>query len=362
MAIVQPEDDLQPSHAVAASIAADGFPPLTLVGGVFYLLFGPWVIVRYQAVPAASVGYVSVGIGVTLLVVRWLLRTRSSGWVRRHHLSIMVVAAAPASTLPLLSMIAGREAYPATGMVIVLVLLGAAVQRPTWFASMLIVLAASWISIAAWLGIAVTWIRFGVELAMAVVASVGLHLAVRRTVRKLEEARRDLERLANTDELTGVASERRTFDEGNRRLARLAADDASLVAIYVDMDGLKAYNDGAGHEAGDAQLRRLAPVLRDGVRPGDVVGRLGGDEFLILLDDLADANVEDLRRRLAAELARHGLTASMGSARAEPGRSFEDLVRDADRAMYVEKRRARHRTPDGGPAAPDRRPAAAGEP
>lgn len=219
MAIVQPEDDLQPSHAVAASIAADGFPPLTLVGGVSYLLFGPWVIVRYQAVPAVSVGYVSVGIGVTLLVVRWLLRTRSSGWVRRHHLSIMVVAAAPASTLPLLSMIAGREAYPATGMVIVLVLLGAAVQRPTWFASMLIVLAASWISIAAWLGIAVTWIRFGVELAMAVVASVGLHLAVRRTVRKLEEARRDLERLANTDELTGVASERRTFDEGNRRLA-----------------------------------------------------------------------------------------------------------------------------------------------
>jgi diguanylate cyclase (GGDEF)-like protein len=161
------------------------------------------------------------------------------------------------------------------------------------------------------------------------------------------ELLRALRRAATHDALTGL---------GNRVLVRQCLDDAlrqdapgHVGLLFCDLDGFKAVNDRLGHETGDDLLQQVADRLRRGVRPGDLLARFGGDEFVIVIDGVEDlAEVAKLGWRVARALddafplsgERVRVSASVGGVLGVRGRTTASaMLRDADAAMYVAKER-----------------------
>jgi diguanylate cyclase (GGDEF)-like protein len=171
-------------------------------------------------------------------------------------------------------------------------------------------------------------------------------LAVRRTLL----AERD--RLLVTDPLTGAYNRRFLSQEADRAFARARRGEEAVSAIALDLDGFKAVNDRYGHGAGDDLLRTVTEAIRIDLRLGDLLCRLGGDEFLVLCPATGAAGARDLadriRRRVRAAASgavpEQPVTISVGVATfpgdaADPG----DLLRHADVAMYAGKRSGRNR-------------------
>ncbi len=159
--------------------------------------------------------------------------------------------------------------------------------------------------------------------------------------------RRALQRLATTDGLTGMTNRRSATDQGILVLARAADARTPLSVALIDIDHFKKINDTHGHAEGDAALRALSGVLKATVRGSDIIGRWGGEEFVIILPGLhaLDAvEVVDRIRTAAANLDRP-LNFSAGIAAAGPGeRDLEGLVARADAALYEAKRAGRNRS------------------
>jgi diguanylate cyclase (GGDEF)-like protein len=167
-----------------------------------------------------------------------------------------------------------------------------------------------------------------------------LHRLVRRPAREHSQA---LRRLALQDSLTGAVNRRGFMD----RLAQVQHQQALLSLVMIDIDHFKCINDRHGHAAGDGVLREVAARLRRQMRCADLLGRLGGEEFALLLPatDLAGAQAQ-------AELARQALrrepmaiagtvTASFGVAQWDGSESAADWLHRADLALYEAKRRGR---------------------
>ncbi len=108
--------------------------------------------------------------------------------------------------------------------------------------------------------------------------------AIVRVVLEHESIQREMSRQARTDPLTGLLNRRAFIDEVSRRIERLDRESASGTLMFVDLDNFKPLNDAWGHEVGDAALVMTSTLLRDTVRPSDVIARLGGDEFAMWLD------------------------------------------------------------------------------
>lgn len=172
-----------------------------------------------------------------------------------------------------------------------------------------------------------------------------------------EAAQADLRTLARTDPLTGTLN-RLALDEEACRMFGHPVDGAhGCAALMLDVDHFKAINDRFGHAGGDRVLAALARCLAARLRPGDVLGRIGGEEFLVLLPRTdpatASALAEDLRAHVASlPLELDGLaqpvTVSIGVASREPADAgVEVLVRRADRALYEAKRAGRNRVAGG---------------
>ena len=172
------------------------------------------------------------------------------------------------------------------------------------------------------------------------------------TERKRAEAR--LRMLASTDTLTGLGSRRHFIDRAEEALSQLHRNPARPVSLMVlDLDRFKAINDKLGHAAGDSVLRLFAESLRQELRKSDTAGRIGGDEFAVLLPDTnlgtAGLFAERLRARFASESAvieskRIFATVSIGiAAMAASDTSVHEPLARADRALYLAKTRNRNR-------------------
>ena len=165
-----------------------------------------------------------------------------------------------------------------------------------------------------------------------------------------------MESIAWNDPLTGVLNRRGFERDAARRLAD-SADDATGALMFADLNEFKQINDRCGHEVGDELLRIAAQRLRTGLRPCDIIGRPGGDEFVALIPDVDTAGAELLAERMAASLEEgyriHGqslrCTASIGLALyPEHANTLTGLLRAADQAMYRAKSRARGGTTSDG--------------
>jgi diguanylate cyclase (GGDEF)-like protein len=152
------------------------------------------------------------------------------------------------------------------------------------------------------------------------------------------------EALASTDALTGLGNQRAWWDRIAEEDARIERSEGIDVIALIDLDGLKAVNDESGHLHGDLLLRLTAQTLRKTIRSCDIVARVGGDEFAVLAVDF-DGEPSVLSARIAAALDRAGIEASVGVASPAAGMSLVDVYDRADRAMYVEKRNRKRRTP-----------------
>ncbi len=172
-----------------------------------------------------------------------------------------------------------------------------------------------------------------------------------------EHSEQRLRDAAHIDSLTGI-SNRGEFEESlQRHFLRARKSRRSLSLVMIDVDDFKAYNDSYGHPAGDRCLRAIAQALATSCRPSDLVGRYGGEEFAVLLPDTdrrtAFSVAERMRQRVRALALDHPrlpgtkATISLGAASLVPwlGEATpEDLVRMADRALYLAKETGRNRT------------------
>jgi diguanylate cyclase (GGDEF)-like protein len=148
------------------------------------------------------------------------------------------------------------------------------------------------------------------------------------------------------DALTGLANRTLLLDRIRLELARAGRLGSGVALFYLDMDDFKAINDRLGHDAGDEVLVRVARRLVSAVRPGDTVGRIGGDEFVVVCGGLDSAAAADMRTRIEETVARPLLlgagtelvTASVGVATGKGADEPEALLRRADEAMYEAKR------------------------
>jgi diguanylate cyclase (GGDEF)-like protein len=160
----------------------------------------------------------------------------------------------------------------------------------------------------------------------------------------------ELETRADIDPLLDVLN-RRGFERSlNRSLAYIRRYHIPAALMFIDLDGFKAVNDRYGHAAGDAMLRQVAATLAARVRSSDVVGRLGGDEFGVLLWHIEDSQAALKARSLetaiaAAEVVYGGAqltaAASAGTVPLVAGLSAAAAIDAADRAMYARKKERR---------------------
>jgi diguanylate cyclase (GGDEF)-like protein len=178
-------------------------------------------------------------------------------------------------------------------------------------------------------------------------AGPGSYFQLKR-LEQVKAAYRELERVASTDWLTGCLN-RRTFTERTSLATRTGRPGALLV---IDADGFKSINDRFGHHRGDDALRAIVDVIRENARDGDLVGRIGGEEFGIYLPDAsgrhATAMAEAIREGVedisfSSHDAPRGLSVSVGIATTTASIAFDDLFRCADQQLYAAKANGRNR-------------------
>lgn len=183
------------------------------------------------------------------------------------------------------------------------------------------------------------------------------YLLVRGGTVQLKEAQSQLEIIAITDPLTGIHNRGYLMKRGGVELERvrrsLDVQKLSLGCIMLDLDHFKRVNDTKGHAAGDNVLKSVALRLRNSVRPYDVIGRYGGEEFVVLLPDtsfeqslvVAERIAENIRSEsIEAEGEQLLITASLGvSCSCEADSCLTDVIKRADEGMYKAKTEGRDR-------------------
>jgi diguanylate cyclase (GGDEF)-like protein len=179
----------------------------------------------------------------------------------------------------------------------------------------------------------------------------GRTVAAVTTLRDISEQRADAERLRDesvTDALTGLLNRRGFLIAANVIIAKAAPSRTPTALLYADVNGLKRINDDLGHEQGDRAIEDAARTLRAVFREGDVVARIGGDEFVAILPNFSPDARDLLLERLATSIRAHNdsgarpyrLSMSSGITFVEWDRqqSLEELLSEADRLMYQRKR------------------------
>ncbi|MCK9387174.1 MAG: diguanylate cyclase [Sulfuritalea sp.] len=177
-------------------------------------------------------------------------------------------------------------------------------------------------------------------------------IAIHHDITQRKRMEEDLAELAHFDRLTGLPNRALFFDRVERAITEARREQNGFTVLYLDLDGFKAVNDQHGHETGDALLREVAKRLGSCVRESDTVGRIGGDEFAVLLRTVnrlegAAAVAQKIIEALATPVALEGYTCRVGASvgiglHPDDGVNVEALLRNADFAMYEAKRRGKN--------------------
>jgi len=169
---------------------------------------------------------------------------------------------------------------------------------------------------------------------------------LREKIAGLEERVRHLDALAHQDPLVPLPNRRGFLRALESLIARAGRYGEGAAMLFVDIDGLKRINDSFGHKAGDQALLQVATVLSDGVRKSDCVGRIGGDEFGILLVHSDEDQARETAQRLTALIEDHEshcdgnrlpLGVAIGVTMISANDTPDLVIARADRAMYREK-------------------------
>jgi len=173
-----------------------------------------------------------------------------------------------------------------------------------------------------------------------------------RDITKRVQSRQQLLELARTDGLTGLNNRKHFFELAEREVTRAARYGNPLTVLMIDLDHFKRVNDTYGHDAGDAVLRHFSQLMSEAMRDADILGRYGGEEFIVLMpqtDASQGREAGERLRRLVEESPtpwsggsiHH--TASIGLASSRSVLALENLIKKADEAMYQAKHEGRNR-------------------
>lgn len=197
--------------------------------------------------------------------------------------------------------------------------------------------------------------RFDLEeraLLRAMARSIELSIKMLRAVSSERQARKDAYQQATHDALTGLPNRRMVLDRLRSAIDHPVGDDSLVTAVlFIDIDRFKWINDAHGHAAGDQLLIHVSRILKEAVRHGDLVGRLSGDEFIVITRTSDRNAASELARRIIARIRQPlkvagselSHTVSIGISFAHPGDNPSSLLENADMAMYRAKALGRGR-------------------
>ena len=173
------------------------------------------------------------------------------------------------------------------------------------------------------------------------------------SILKLRAATRELERLAATDPLTGAFNRRRFLEVGNAELCRSKRYKHTFSVLMLDIDHFKAVNDTYGHGIGDTALKETVTAIRDAMRKPDTLGRLGGEEFAVIVPETDTENAAAVAERIRDSIAQImidtpdeplSFTVSIGVSECDDDDdSVDDALTRADNALYDAKKQGRNR-------------------
>jgi diguanylate cyclase (GGDEF)-like protein len=189
---------------------------------------------------------------------------------------------------------------------------------------------------------------FMLSIFIAISTAAVTNLFALRSQKESFRRERQLRSFADIDDLTQLPRRRRVLELGRRIVQRAERAAQPLSALYIDADRFKSVNDRFGHDAGDRVLRLIAHHIQESIRPADVAGRFGGEEFVVLLPATGHVDAarvaERLRRRIEdIRQFEVTLTISVGVAQHVPGEPLESVIRRADAALRNAKDSGRNR-------------------
>lgn len=197
------------------------------------------------------------------------------------------------------------------------------------------------------------WLASGTAVLLGLIALMlyAINRKIRREVALRGQVEAELQRMAYSDALTGLPNRLQFFERADQLLKRERRDQGRLALCFIDLNDFKKINDQHGHLAGDAVLSQIGQRLRRAVRESDIVARFGGDEFVVLFDNLDTPDdlprlVDHLQSAIRLPIDHQGVTlhsgASIGTALfPDDGDQIDALLSHADQAMYRRKPAAR---------------------
>ncbi|KNZ40319.1 sensor domain-containing diguanylate cyclase [Acetobacterium bakii] len=173
-------------------------------------------------------------------------------------------------------------------------------------------------------------------------------LAVSRDITEKVKMRREIKKLSETDKLTQLYNRVKLDAELEHQLKRTKNSTAVFGLIMIDIDNFKQINDSFGHLAGDAVLVELAELFKTSIRPADIVGRWGGEEFMVILPDTDEKVAVELAETIRKEVSENrfpkqeGITISLGVSVFSDDASVDTIIFRADQALYRAKNNGRN--------------------
>ncbi|HLD54775.1 MAG TPA: GGDEF domain-containing protein [Candidatus Nanoarchaeia archaeon] len=173
-------------------------------------------------------------------------------------------------------------------------------------------------------------------------------------IKNLKNEKSELEKLATVDSLTGLFNRRRCLENLNRELKRSVREKKPLSVIMCDLDYFKSINDTYGHDAGDSVLKTISGVAKNHFRGTDILCRIGGEEFLIILPNTAKTNAIYVAERLRKDIEEQPIkidsqdkpiyiTTSIGIYQAKENETIETIMKNVDLKLYDAKKSGRNK-------------------